>query len=159
VTIGGAEAKRVAEALRDAVWGAGLSIREVNRRLKRSSNYLNQVMAGRIELKVGTIVQVLEVIGKAPSEFWTEIGSTEKLVEKKAVPHWRPRGPMWPKSEGPQDQPVTRGELRQMFMALGERIDSGGVVKKEDLAVVFERVLESKADEASDTKPKRKRKP
>jgi transcriptional regulator with XRE-family HTH domain len=127
-------------ALRDVVWGAGLSLREVNRRLNKSPSFLNQVLSGRIRLNIETIVEVLEVVGMSPRDFWTELGTT-KEEEPIEVARPRRRGQYWTRSGTSDDQPVSRGELREVVWQVIDRLESSGKLSRDAVENILEGVV------------------
>jgi len=146
VSGGGDEARRVAMALRDVVWGAGLSLREVNRRLNRSPSFLNQVLSGRIRLNIETIVEVLDVVGMSPSDFWAELGNTSQAAEEPLeVARPRRRGPHWTRSGTSDDQPVSRGELREVVWQVIDRLESSGKLSRDAVENILEGVVRGEA--------------
>jgi transcriptional regulator with XRE-family HTH domain len=100
-------ARRIADALRLAVEGAKLSLREVDRRLGWSENYLSQVLRGSVELKVSQVYDVLGVVGKKPLEFWREVESPA-VVSRGSRP-----------ALDPSDSPLTQRQERKLDDAVG----------------------------------------
>jgi transcriptional regulator with XRE-family HTH domain len=67
-----AEVRRLADALWLKISEAGLSQREVSRRLDVHRDYVNQVLRGNLELKVDHVLSILEVLAVPPEEFFAE---------------------------------------------------------------------------------------
>jgi transcriptional regulator with XRE-family HTH domain len=65
-----AEITRVTELLKTVVRVAGLSHREIEKRLGQSPGYLSRLFAGAIELKLKHIIDILAVIKVEPHEFF-----------------------------------------------------------------------------------------
>ncbi len=65
-----AEIHRVTELLKTVVRVAGLSHREIEKRLGQSPGYLSRLFAGAIELKFKHIIDILKVIKVEPHEFF-----------------------------------------------------------------------------------------
>jgi transcriptional regulator with XRE-family HTH domain len=65
--------RELAEALRRKIRLAGLSYSEVERRLGMGRDYLRQLLAGRVDLKVKHVLGVLAAIGVEPADFFAEL--------------------------------------------------------------------------------------
>ncbi|MGH2668440.1 MAG: helix-turn-helix domain-containing protein [bacterium] len=65
--------REVAEALRRKIRQAGLSYSEVERRLGMGRDYLRQLLAGRVDLKVKHVFGVLAALGVEPADFFAEL--------------------------------------------------------------------------------------
>jgi hypothetical protein len=72
------EVKRILAMLRDAVRYSNLSNREVERRLEVSANsgYLSRLFAGDRELKLRQVLEILQVVGLPPANFFRAAFST-----------------------------------------------------------------------------------
>jgi transcriptional regulator with XRE-family HTH domain len=64
------EIRRLLYVLRVAMRMLDVSNREVEKRLGLSYGYLSRLFSGSIELKVEHILQILEVLGLTPAEFF-----------------------------------------------------------------------------------------
>lgn len=64
------EIQRLIQMLRVAMRILDVSNRDVEKQLGLSYGYLSRLFAGSIELKVEHILQILEVIGLTPAEFF-----------------------------------------------------------------------------------------
>jgi transcriptional regulator with XRE-family HTH domain len=64
------EIQRLIQMLRVAMRILDVSNRDVEKQLGLSYGYLSRLFAGAIELKVEHILQILEVLGLTPSEFF-----------------------------------------------------------------------------------------
>jgi transcriptional regulator with XRE-family HTH domain len=67
---GAAEVTRVKDLLKTVVRVAGMSHREMERKLGQSPGYLSRLFAGAIELKLRHIVEILGLIDVEPAEFF-----------------------------------------------------------------------------------------
>jgi transcriptional regulator with XRE-family HTH domain len=65
--------RELAEALKRRIRQAGLSYSEVERRLGMGKDYLRQILAGRVDLKVKHVLGVLAAIGVEPADFFAEL--------------------------------------------------------------------------------------
>jgi transcriptional regulator with XRE-family HTH domain len=96
----GHEVQRILAMLRDAVRYSNLSNREVERRLGVSANsgYLSRLFAGDRELKLRQILEILQVVGLPPANFFRAAFSTpdesaESLRLEHILAHAHPAGP------------------------------------------------------------------
>ncbi len=64
------EVIRVTELLKTAIRIAGVSHREIEKRLGQSPGYLSRLFAGTIELKFRHILEIVKVIQIDPAEFF-----------------------------------------------------------------------------------------
>ena len=64
------EIQRLMHLLRVAMRMLDVSNRDIEKKLGLSYGYLSRLFAGNIELKVEHILQILEVLGLTPSEFF-----------------------------------------------------------------------------------------
>jgi transcriptional regulator with XRE-family HTH domain len=64
------EVERLLSVLRVAMRMLDVSNREIEKRLGLSYGYLSRLFSGSIELRVEHILQILEVLGLTPSEFF-----------------------------------------------------------------------------------------
>lgn len=69
------ELRHVVASLKNTLHRAGLTQREVSRRLGLHENYLSQVLAGKARLKEGLVFCVLREAGVAPEEFYSQLRS------------------------------------------------------------------------------------
>lgn len=99
------EVTRVLAMLRDAVRYSNLSNREVERRLGYSANsgYLSRLFAADRELKFRQIVDILEIVGLPPANFFRAVfgepeDSAEALRLERILQHAHPPG-------GAQEEP------------------------------------------------------
>jgi transcriptional regulator with XRE-family HTH domain len=60
----------LAKVLKTTIHTLGLSLREVERRLKLSRGYLTRLFGGEMDLKVDHVVEIAEVIGIPPEELF-----------------------------------------------------------------------------------------
>jgi hypothetical protein len=104
------EVTRVLAMLRDAVRYSNLSNREVERRLGYSANsgYLSRLFAADRELKFRQIVDILEIVGLPPANFFRAVfgepdDSTEALRLERILQHAHPPGGV---QEQPEEGPV-----------------------------------------------------
>ncbi|MGH9362346.1 MAG: helix-turn-helix domain-containing protein, partial [Thermoanaerobaculia bacterium] len=67
---GAAEVTRVKDLLKTVVRVAGMSHREMERKLGQSPGYLSRLFAGAIELKLRHIIEILSLIDVEPAEFF-----------------------------------------------------------------------------------------
>jgi transcriptional regulator with XRE-family HTH domain len=65
--------RELAEALQRRIRQAGVSYAEVERRLGMGRDYLRQLLAGRVDLKVKHVLGVLAAIGVEPADFFAEL--------------------------------------------------------------------------------------
>lgn len=61
---------RLTEMLRTVIRLSDYTNREIERRLGFSGGYLSRLFGGQVEIKVSHILNVLEIIGMYPSEFF-----------------------------------------------------------------------------------------
>ena len=87
--------REVTEALQRAIRQAGLSYAEVERRLGMGRDYLRQLLAGRVDLKVKHVLAVLAAIGVEPAGFFAEHFGPPSLasVEARTGYAFRPEFP------------------------------------------------------------------
>ena len=64
------EVIRVTELLKTAIRIAGVSHREIEKRLGQSPGYLSRLFAGTIELKFRHVLEIIKVIQLDPAEFF-----------------------------------------------------------------------------------------
>jgi len=92
----GAEVRRLADALWLRLSEAGLSQREVSRRLGAHRDYVNQVLRGNLELKVDHVLAILGVLGVPPEEFFAEHFGVSRRLGRFFDPEERlPGGVTW----------------------------------------------------------------
>lgn len=108
---------RILAMLRDAVRYSNLSNREVERRLEVSANsgYLSRLFAGSRELKLRQILDVLDVVGLPPANFFRAAfadpdDSPESLRLERILSHAHPE----------QSQPAGPGAPEAAPVALTE---------------------------------------
>jgi hypothetical protein len=118
------EVVRILAMLRDAVRYSNLSNREVERRLGVSANsgYLSRLFAGTRELKLRQVLDVLDVVGLPPANFFRAAfaepdDSPESLRLERILAHAHPEQE---RSEGagkPGDVPValTEQQVEEMM--------------------------------------------
>lgn len=58
------------KVLKTSIGTLGLSLREVERRLKLSRGYLTRLFGGEMDLKVDHVAEIAEVLGIEPEEFF-----------------------------------------------------------------------------------------
>jgi hypothetical protein len=64
------EVDRLTEVLRSAIRLSDFSNRDIERKLGFSGGYLSRLFGGQIDIKLSHILDVLEIIGLYPSEFF-----------------------------------------------------------------------------------------
>src|SRR6185436_3301238 len=112
------EILRVLALLRDALRYSNLSNREVERRLGVSANsgYLSRLFAGTRELKLRQILDILDVVGLPPANFFRAAfsepdESPEALRLERILSHAHPEPPRSGKSAEPKEEaPVALNE-------------------------------------------------
>ena len=118
------EVLRVLAMLRDAVRYSNLSNREVERRLGVSANsgYLSRLFAGTRELKLRQILDVLDVVGLPPANFFRAVfaepdDSPESLRLEHILAHAHPEQPQPGGPGGPENVPValTEQQIEEMM--------------------------------------------
>ena len=118
------EVQRVLAMLRDAVRYSNLSNREVERRLGVSANsgYLSRLFAGTRELKLRQILDVLDVVGLPPANFFRAAftepdDAPESLRLERILAHAHPEDPKPGGAGGPEDAPValTEQQIEEMM--------------------------------------------
>lgn len=118
------EVVRILAMLRDAVRYSNLSNREVERRLGVSANsgYLSRLFAGTRELKLRQILDVLDVVGLPPANFFRAAfaepdDSPESLRLERVLAHAHPEQPRPAGSAGPEEVPValTEQQIEEMM--------------------------------------------
>jgi transcriptional regulator with XRE-family HTH domain len=70
---GAAQAARVLQALRDFVSDSDRKLSEIERRAGYGPGYLQQVLAGAVELKVAHLEEILAALEVPPSRFWPRL--------------------------------------------------------------------------------------
>ena len=118
------EVVRILAMLRDAVRYSNLSNREVERRLGVSANsgYLSRLFAGTRELKLRQILDVLDVVGLPPANFFRATfaepdESPESLRLERILAHAHPEQPRPEGTGQPEDIPValTEQQIEEMM--------------------------------------------
>jgi transcriptional regulator with XRE-family HTH domain len=91
-----AEARRLADRLWTRISEAGLSQREVSRRLGVHRDYVNQVLRGNLELKVDHVLSILSILEVPPEEFFAEHYGVSRRLGRYFDPEDRlPGGVTW----------------------------------------------------------------
>lgn len=95
----------LAKVLKTIIHTLGLSLREVERRLKLSRGYLTRLFAGEMDLKVDHVVEIAEAIGIPPEEIFQlaypqtgreaspQVARLREVFGVTASPDARPEGP------------------------------------------------------------------
>ena len=118
------EVLRVLAMLRDAVRYSNLSNREVERRLGVSANsgYLSRLFAGTRELKLRQVLDVLDVVGLPPANFFRAAftepdDSPESLRLERILSHAHPEKPKPGEPGGPEEVsvPLTEQQIEEMM--------------------------------------------
>jgi transcriptional regulator with XRE-family HTH domain len=60
----------LAAALKHVIRAAGISAREIERRLGMSGGYVSRLTSGRLEVKVSHLFDILDALGLQPAEFF-----------------------------------------------------------------------------------------
>jgi transcriptional regulator with XRE-family HTH domain len=116
------EVVRVLAMLRDAVRYSNLSNREVERKLGVSANsgYLSRLFAGTRELKLRQILDILDVVGLPPANFFRATfaepdDAPEALRLERILAHAHPEQPQ--PASGPVDAPLalTEQQIEEMM--------------------------------------------
>lgn len=111
---------RILAMLRDAVRFSNLPNREVERRLGSASGSLSRLFAGSSELKLRQILDILEIVGLPPANFFRAAfsepdDSPESLRMERILLHSHPlRPPETPEAEGPA-APLTEAQVEEMM--------------------------------------------
>lgn len=115
------EVTRILAMLRDAVRFSNLSNREVERRLGFSaSGYLSRLFAGSSELKLRQILDILEIVGLPPANFFRAAfsepdDSPESLRMERILLHSHPiPRPETPEEPSPE-APLTEAQVEEMM--------------------------------------------
>lgn len=119
------EVTRVLAILRDAVRYSNLSNREVERRLGVSANsgYLSRLFAGTRELKLRQILDILDVVGLPPANFFRATysepdDSSESLRLERILAHAHPEKPRPGAPKEPKEEPqaaLTEQQIEEMM--------------------------------------------
>jgi hypothetical protein len=118
------EVLRVLAMLRDAVRYSNLSNREVERRLEvgPNSGYLSRLFAGTRELKLRQILDILDVVGLPPANFFRAAfsepdDSPESLRLERILAHAHAEQPRPEGSGSPEDVPLalTEQQVEEMM--------------------------------------------
>jgi transcriptional regulator with XRE-family HTH domain len=80
------ETRRVLDALRQRIRLAGLSLRDVERRMGKRHDYLRQVFAGDIELRYEHIAGILAALEVPPADFFAEVYGLPSVFAPGTVP-------------------------------------------------------------------------
>jgi transcriptional regulator with XRE-family HTH domain len=80
------ETRRVLDALRQRIRLAGLSFRDVERRMGMRHDYLRQVFAGDIELRYEHITGILAALDLPEADFFAEVYGLPKVFTPGSVP-------------------------------------------------------------------------
>jgi transcriptional regulator with XRE-family HTH domain len=113
---------RILAMLRDAVRYSNLSNREVERRLGVSANsgYLSRLFAGTRELKLRQILDVLDVVGLPPANFFraafSELSdSPDALRLERILSHAHPEKPQPGPGASEDPPPLTEQQIEEMM--------------------------------------------
>ena len=108
------EIQRLLYVLRVAMRMLDVSNREIEKRLGLSYGYLSRLFSGSIELKVEHILQIVEVLGLTPAEFFQLAYPRRNTPPSEAAERLRSilegLGPLSPE-ERPPVQPMSAQEL------------------------------------------------
>jgi transcriptional regulator with XRE-family HTH domain len=126
-----AEVARISELLKTAIRMAGVSNREIERRLGLSGGYLSRLFSGGIELKVKHILDISEVIDLDAGEFFQIVFPPHKdirsptarklldLVSRIQGVETAPAPQLQPQVDQRQIEEMIRGAIRKVFAELG----------------------------------------
>ena len=115
------EVERQVQSLKLLIKSCNVSVREMERRLELGAGSLNRIFAGRIELKVRHVMQILEELGVEPKAFYRLVYGEERPEQTLAErifellgdrPKPRP-GPQ--KTAGIMDEAEMERWMRDMF--------------------------------------------
>jgi transcriptional regulator with XRE-family HTH domain len=67
------EVARVAQALRSAIRLSGVSSRQIERELGMSTGYLTRILTGQVELRVGVVLAVCEIVRVPAGDFFAAL--------------------------------------------------------------------------------------
>jgi transcriptional regulator with XRE-family HTH domain len=67
------EVARVAQALRSAIRLSGVSSRQIERELGMSAGYLSRILAGQVELRMGVVLAVCEIVRMPAGDFFAAL--------------------------------------------------------------------------------------
>jgi transcriptional regulator with XRE-family HTH domain len=96
--------RRLREALRRKIGGAGLSLRDVEGRIGLGRDYLRHLLSDRVDLKISHVLGMLEVLKLDPGAFFAEVYELPAPVRRPAEPvhpqfpssqHRTPGGAIW----------------------------------------------------------------
>ena len=122
------EVTRVLAMLRDAVRYSNLSNREVERRLGYSANsgYLSRLFAADRELKFRQIVDILEIVGLPPANFFRAVfgepdDSADALRLERILQHAHPPGGVQEvQEEAPM--PLTEEQVEELMKRMIRKV-------------------------------------
>jgi transcriptional regulator with XRE-family HTH domain len=119
------EAQRLLSLLRVAMRMLDVSNREIEKKLGLSYGYLSRLFSGSIELKVEHILQILEILGLTPGEFFQLAYPRRNTPPSEAANRIRSLldglGPL-PPEEPPTRPTMTREEMEEIIAATMRRL-------------------------------------
>ena len=123
------EVTRVLAMLRDAVRYSNLSNREVERRLGYSANsgYLSRLFAADRELKFRQIVDILEIVGLPPANFFRAVfgepeESAEALRLERILQHAHPPGGVQEAEAEKAPVPLTEDQVEELMKRMIRKV-------------------------------------
>ena len=123
------EVTRVLAMLRDAVRYSNLSNREVERRLGYSANsgYLSRLFAADRELKFRQIVDILEIVGLPPANFFRAVfgeanDSAEALRLERILQHAHPPGGAQAAEPEQGPVPLTEEQVEELMKRMIRKV-------------------------------------
>jgi len=102
------------KVLKTSIHALGLSLREVERRLKLSRGYLSRLFGGEMELKVDHVVEIADVIGIPPEEIFELAFARVPRLATPEVERLRKTFGVTPPAPAPQEPSAIEREIEQM---------------------------------------------
>jgi transcriptional regulator with XRE-family HTH domain len=114
------EVERQVQSLKLLIKSCNVSVREMERRLQLGAGSLNRIFAGRIELKVRHVMQILDELGVEPKVFYRLVYGEERPEQTLAERIFellgdRPKPRPEPQKAGIMDEAEMERWMRDMF--------------------------------------------